>query len=192
MPFTAKVFGLLHSGSPWDERRSPFKSTVAAARLLKANFRMTRSWSMAITAYNSGPLRILKIPKRDRTHDRAFEQLQACEGTRFLGTAGRNYYSEFLAILVAVAYQNEFYGPAVMDPLPSVRFTRIARALTLNEIARKYDLKTSFLWKLNPEIRSVHYRLPLGYVIVLPRDKKNPALYQLSGTSKVSRSKPNS
>ncbi|MCP5105103.1 MAG: lytic transglycosylase domain-containing protein, partial [bacterium] len=35
-----------------DERRDPFKSTVAAAKLLKSNYRAIKSWPLAITAYN--------------------------------------------------------------------------------------------------------------------------------------------
>ena len=37
-----------------DERRDPFLATIAAARLLKANHETTKTWPLAITAYNHG------------------------------------------------------------------------------------------------------------------------------------------
>ena len=39
-----------------DERRSPYKATEAAARLLKENHLILhRSWPLAVTAWNHGP-----------------------------------------------------------------------------------------------------------------------------------------
>jgi membrane-bound lytic murein transglycosylase D len=48
-----------------DERRSPFKATEAAAKLLKENHMiLSRSWPMAITAWNHGPGGIRKAEQK--------------------------------------------------------------------------------------------------------------------------------
>ena len=44
----------MHIDNVVDERRDPFESTVAAARLLKYNYSILGSWPLAITAYNHG------------------------------------------------------------------------------------------------------------------------------------------
>lgn len=50
---TARDFGL-NVNSQIDERRDPFLSSRAAAKLLKDLYRRTGSWEMAILSYNSG------------------------------------------------------------------------------------------------------------------------------------------
>ncbi|RYF36199.1 MAG: hypothetical protein EOO38_28005, partial [Cytophagaceae bacterium] len=47
-----------------DERRSPFKASEAAARLLKENHLiLRRSWPLAVTAWNHGPGGVRKAAK---------------------------------------------------------------------------------------------------------------------------------
>jgi membrane-bound lytic murein transglycosylase D len=53
MPETGKKF--MRIDEKVDERRDPFASTRAAARLLKENYRLLSNWPLAITAYNHAP-----------------------------------------------------------------------------------------------------------------------------------------
>ncbi|MBK7889733.1 MAG: lytic transglycosylase domain-containing protein [Bdellovibrionales bacterium] len=55
-----------------DERKSPFKATDAAARLLKENHMiLSRSWELAITAWNHGPGGIKKASRAVGSKDLA-------------------------------------------------------------------------------------------------------------------------
>ncbi|MSS71941.1 MAG: lytic transglycosylase domain-containing protein [Candidatus Latescibacteria bacterium] len=80
-----------------DERRDPFKSTSAAARILRENRDFLGNWPLAITAYNHGPNGMARAVKTLGTQDIA-TIIQRYKGKRF-GFASRNFYPEFLAAL---------------------------------------------------------------------------------------------
>ena len=53
-----------------DDRRDPFFSSVAAARLLRDNYEVLQNWALAITAYNHGQAGMRNAVRsyRDRPH----------------------------------------------------------------------------------------------------------------------------
>ncbi|MCB0369476.1 MAG: lytic transglycosylase domain-containing protein, partial [Bdellovibrionales bacterium] len=66
MSHTGKKFLVINSFI--DERRSPLKSTEAAAELIKENYMiMKKSWPLAITAWNHGPAGLKKAMKELKT-----------------------------------------------------------------------------------------------------------------------------
>ena len=74
-----------------DERRDPYISTNAAARLLKKNYAHLKQWPMAITAYNHG----LNGMRRAKKSKGSFEKIVKEYQGRSFKFASRNFYSEF-------------------------------------------------------------------------------------------------
>lgn len=98
-----------------DERRDPFKSTKAAARILKENHAFLGTWPLAITAYNHGPGGVARAVKALGTRD-IVTILQRYRGKRF-GFASRNFYPEFLAALDVIHNRQEYYSDLPASPL---------------------------------------------------------------------------
>ena len=94
MPATARLQGLRVSRSV-DQRLSAYKSTIAAAGLLKELYQMTRSWPLAITAYNYGPNGMARAIQQWGDD---YMTIREKHRTRIFGFAARNYYPSFLAV----------------------------------------------------------------------------------------------
>ena len=88
---TGKKF--MKVGRGVDERRDPIRSSKAAAQLLEQNYRILRSWPLAITAYNHGISGLSKARRTKGSEEAIFSDYS----TRRFQFASRNFYSEFLA-----------------------------------------------------------------------------------------------
>ena len=88
---TGKKF--MKVGRGIDERRDPIRSSKAAAQLLEQNYKILRSWPLAITAYNHGIAGLSKAKKTKGSEEAIFSDYS----TRRFKFASRNFYSEFLA-----------------------------------------------------------------------------------------------
>src|SRR5690606_13522191 len=80
-----------------DERRDPFFSTDAAARLLADNYAVLQTWPLALTAYNHGQGGMRRAVEQLKTRDigTIVDKYQS----RSFGFASRNFYAAFLAAL---------------------------------------------------------------------------------------------
>lgn len=78
-----------------DERNSPLKATLAAARILKQNKEILGNWPLAITAYNHGVNGIRRGV--ERTGSRELSRLIQNYRSPSWGFASNNFYAEFLA-----------------------------------------------------------------------------------------------
>ena len=94
MPATARQF--LKVNRYRDERIHPYKSTLAAARILKTNFEKTRSWPLAITAYNYGINGMMRAVRKYQTKD--YLTIRERHKTRIFGFAAKNFYPSFIAV----------------------------------------------------------------------------------------------
>ena len=96
-----------------DERRDPYLSTVAAARLLKDNYDVLQNWSLAITAYNHGQAGMRNAVRQTGT-DQIDVILREYDGRAF-GFASRNFYVAFLAASDVDSNIEQFFGPTVVE-----------------------------------------------------------------------------
>ncbi len=168
MPTTGRMF--LRMTGPLDERNSPLKATVAAARIMKENFKNLRTWPLAITAYNHGPGGLRRASKTLRTTDLA-TFIAKYKGRDF-GFATSNFFCEFLAALHAEKYKREIFGD--LPENQPILFSSVAlpRSFKLKNLAQLSGLSIYELQTFNPELRSdnirAHTLLPRGYRVFFP------------------------
>jgi len=94
MPATGKDFGL--SVDWWvDERRNPYKSTVAAAQYLSKLYAMFNDWNLALAAYNAGEGKVSRAMAASGRTD--FFEL--AKNPKLLKQETRHYVPKFLAVL---------------------------------------------------------------------------------------------
>jgi membrane-bound lytic murein transglycosylase D len=152
-----------------DERLSPLKSSVAAAKLLKRNHSVLNgSWPLAITSYNHGFSGLKKIAARSERGDSKRGMFAGCGAGPKLGWAGRNYYSEFLAVLYAEQYRELFYGQVPSPVVKAIGFHRVDRAQTAVSLAKSAGIPLQEFRFLNPDIRNMKRAVPRGTWIALP------------------------
>ncbi len=106
MPATARQYMRLNEVV--DDRRDPLFSTEAAARHLAEDYRVLKSWPLAITAYNHGRGGLLKGMRALNTRNLA-DLIQHYESPNF-GFASKNFYASFLGALDAYRDHKKYLG----------------------------------------------------------------------------------
>jgi membrane-bound lytic murein transglycosylase D len=85
-------------------------ASVSAAFLLTQNYQIMKSWDLAVTAYNSGTKHLLKTKREMASSDVSLETIIQNSDSDHFGFASKNFYSEFLALNYALAYQDELFS----------------------------------------------------------------------------------
>lgn len=171
-------------GGTIDERLSPLKASVAAAKLLRENFGRFHNWALAVTSYNHG-LKGLKSTKRQKDFDKIAHFFDPCYRQSPLGWAGRNYYAEFLAVLHAEAYRKVFYGD---PPIPSLRpfvYKRLEKPANAMTLAMENGVSLTDFRLLNPDIRNLRTILPKGFSVALTGSQDDLAALTTPPPSKL-------
>lgn len=154
-----------------DERRSPFKASEAAARLLKENHMILyRQWPLAITAWNHGPSGVRKAVRAVGSRD--ISQVVSKYRSKTFDFASSNFYAEFLAALHAVQYQDKIYGEFEKEPALVVEVVKISRRIRVSEVIRASGLSVEKFLMINPELKIAakrNIKLPTGFRLHVPR-----------------------
>lgn len=167
-------FLLISKQDQIDERLSPLKSTVAAARLLKENYQRFKSWPLSVTAYNHGLRGLTKIKRTDSANFKKIAHLfHHCQKGSPLGWAAQNYYAEFLAVLYAETYKDIFYGNPPDKELPLIEYRRLEKATSLQTLAKHFRTTIQTLQQLNPDLQKRANILPKGFLIAAPSKSQN-------------------
>jgi membrane-bound lytic murein transglycosylase D len=151
-----------------DERRDPYISTDAAARLLKKNYASLGEWPMAMTAYNHG----LAGMKRARRSKGSYESVVKHYRSRSFKFASRNFYSEFLAARI-VAKNPEKYFTDIKYKKPAVfQVIKTKGYLSVKQLSDTLNIKIEKIKALNPALRKPVFNgqkyIPKGYKLKLP------------------------
>ncbi|MBW2500542.1 MAG: LysM peptidoglycan-binding domain-containing protein, partial [Deltaproteobacteria bacterium] len=154
-----------------DERLDPYRASIAAARLLEQNRRVTGSWPLAITAYNHGAAGMRRAARKLGTKD--IVRIVRDYRSRTFGFASRNFYVEFLAADEVASNAEHYFGRLVRDEpivFETMELPFYARA---GDLARAVGVDVATLKEANPALRSSVWKhakyVPKGYELRVPR-----------------------
>ncbi|TNE44719.1 MAG: lytic transglycosylase [Deltaproteobacteria bacterium] len=159
MPATGREVSLYISPSrrkssflyPLDEREDPIQATKAAARFIKlCRYFFRDSWPLAMTSYNQGPGRVLKVIRRTKT--RKLHKMIHRASKKLFGPDGRNFYSKFVAAALTLR--------DVKTRFPSLKYKRLryrtytfASPIWLDDLLRATRMNKETLALYNPMLR---------------------------------------
>ena len=158
---TGKQYGL-EVNSLVDERRDPVKSSYAAARYLKALYKIFGDWNLVIAAYNCGPENINKAIRRARADSGKKQEDEVITAADkdywhiypYLPAETRGYVPAFIAANYIMTYYCDHNICPMTTRLPAQTDTVIvSRNVHLEQIASVLDLDIDMLRSLNPEYR---------------------------------------
>ncbi len=168
---TGKLYDL-EVNSVVDERRDPYKSTVAAARHLKDLYKVFGDWQLAIAAYNCGSGNVNKAIARSGGKRNFWEIYYN------LPRETRGYVPAFIAVVYVMNYY-ELHGlrPGKVNlPIRSDTLM-VHRDVLMTYVADAVGMEMDELRTLNPQYRADY--IPASsqpYSLCLPTAKMEPFL----------------
>ena len=149
-----------------DGRNDPLQATRAAAKKLRDNYAMLKTWPLAITAYNHGPSGVRRLTEKLGTTD-IVELIDVRKG-RFK-FASASFFASFLAALEVERNADKYFG--VLEVMPEVRGAEVVliKGQAWRDLSKWFngDLETARL--LNPHVQEAVWdgRTPLSRKHVL-------------------------
>ena len=153
-----------------DERRDPYKSTVAAAHFLQQNYRLLETWPLALTAWNHGPGGLRRAKREMGTADIA-KLVKEYQGRAF-GFASRNFFVCFLAALEVDRNAERYFGSVLRAPPDDSRVIVLPEYVPAQALARVFNVDSLQLRELNLPLLSPVWDgrryVPRGYALRVP------------------------
>jgi membrane-bound lytic murein transglycosylase D len=159
-----------------DERNDPWLATVAAARLLSANYQHTQSWPLALTGYNHGVGGMKRAARQLGTRDMAtiIERYRS----RSFGFASRNFYCEFLAALEVEESAERYFGILAIEAPERPEIAVLPNYYRPSTLAAAFDVPLDRLRAANlalvDGVWSGQRLIPKGYALRVPRNPLRP------------------
>ena len=157
-----------------DERRDPYKSTVAAARFLQQNRRVLDNWPLALTAYNHGAGGLRRATRELGTSDIS-TLVKTYQGPAF-GFASRNFFVSFMAALEVDRNAAWYFGEVPRDRPDDSRVVVLPEYVPASALVRVFGVDKARLRELNlpllaPVWEGQRY-VPRGYALRVPADAR--------------------
>jgi len=155
-----------------DERLDPYRSTVAAARLLSDNHKSLGTWPLALTSYNHGASGMRRAVRKLGTHDIGVivEQYRS----RTFGFASRNFYASFLAAVEVDHNARRYFGNLTLNEPEEFETFALDHYYPASSLERTLGIDRASLEAHNPALRPAVWQgskyMPRGYEIRLPQD----------------------
>ncbi|MEJ2603097.1 MAG: transglycosylase SLT domain-containing protein [Gammaproteobacteria bacterium] len=179
-----------------DERRDPFLSTTAAARLLENNYAVTGSWPLALTGYNHGVAGMRRAARQLGTSD--IETIVRNYRGRAFGFASRNFYVAFLAALQIDREPEKYFGKVAIEAPAGHEFLTVESYTSAAGLARALGMTPGELRRHNPALQHAVWsgdkHIPRGFTLRLPagalRSEPTAVLAALGPDSVFERQRP--
>jgi membrane-bound lytic murein transglycosylase D len=153
-----------------DERRDPFLSSTAAAKLLADNYSKLKSWPLAITAYNHGVGGMKRAAKKMGSAD--FNRINKEYEGRSFGFASRNFYVAFLAALEVEQSARMYFGDFDVNSPESLLVVQLESYVPVATLIDALDIPADVLKQYNPALLDSVWQgnkyVPKGYTLRIP------------------------
>ena len=153
-----------------DERRDPFKATVAASKLLRKNYSELKSWPLAITAYNHGLVSMKRAVKVTGSRDLGVI-IDKYKNRRFK-FASKNFYGCFLAASEIAANPEKYFSGLTYHSPWHYNEIQLKNYFRPRTLSKHLGISEKQLEALNPSIRPIVFRrqlsIPRGYRLRIP------------------------
>jgi membrane-bound lytic murein transglycosylase D len=168
---TSRRYGLLTDF--WvDERRDPYKSTIAASKYLKdLKARFRGDWYLAWAGYNAGEGKISRAIRKEKTTD--FWRMMG--RGRTLRAETKHYVPKLIAAALIAKHPERFGFHVDYDQPRDFEEVRVPDATDLHVVAKAAGITFEELRDLNPELRRF-CTPPGGYTLRLPQAKREAFL----------------
>jgi len=168
---TSRRYGLLTDF--WvDERRDPYKSTIAASKYLKElKARFHGDWYLAWAGYNAGEGKISRAIRKEKTTD--FWRMMG--RGRTLRAETKHYVPKLIAAALIAKHPERFGFHVDYDQPRDFEEVRVPDATDLHVVAKAARITFEELRDLNPELRRF-CTPPGGYTLRLPQAKREAFL----------------
>ena len=170
-----------------DERKDPYDSGEAAARLLKLHFDSLGSWPLAITAYNYGLAGIRRIVRETGTKDLA-ELISRVQKKAF-GFSTKNFYAEFIAAAIVAENPKAFFPDFAAEPPWRFKIVECPIDLPMNAVIRAFNLSDSVFAEWNPSLTAAvhkgHRPIPKGFHLRIPEGADETAAFEVLASEKI-------
>ncbi|HWU88803.1 MAG TPA: LysM peptidoglycan-binding domain-containing protein, partial [Kofleriaceae bacterium] len=172
MPEAAAIYGLRRDR--WvDERRDPYRSTIAQLDYFRDLYQRFGDWDVALASFNAGYGAVLRSIARYNTND----LYQLCEYENGLPWETCWYAPKVLATAI-VGRNRAAFGLDKLVPAPAEVWDDVAvpTSIPLGVIARAAGVPEAEIVRLNPHLR--HGRTPPGepgYLVRVPPGKQAEA-----------------
>src|SRR2546423_1075941 len=168
---TSRRYGLLTDF--WvDERRDPYKSTIAAAKYLKElKARFHGDWYLAWAGYNAGEGKISRAIRKEKTTD--FWRMMG--RGRTLRAETKHYVPKLIAAALIAKHPERFGFHVDYDQPRDFEEVRVPDATDLHVVAKTAGMTFEEVRDLNPELRRF-CTPPGGYTLRLPQGKRETFL----------------
>jgi membrane-bound lytic murein transglycosylase D len=194
MPATARQY--MRVDQVVDERMDPFIASEGAAKLLKANYKTTGTWPLALTSYNHGAGGMVRASEALGTND-IDVIVQKYKGNAF-GFASRNFYASFLAALEVDSNPGRYFGRVKMDAPIAYDVVAVQKYVSAKALAREAGISMQELKLHNPALLGPVWSgdkyIPQGYPVRIPESELKRPLHStvaaLSSDAHTTQQKP--
>jgi membrane-bound lytic murein transglycosylase D len=171
MPIVSKKFKYISEAQ--DLRNHPMYATKLAAKILKQNYQILKSWPLAVTAYNHGVGSLGKLVRKYKSNDIGY-LIENVSAKKSFGFASRSFYATYLAALHVESNANLYFPEPVFKfaELP-VKYLKLSKKLAYDKLLDAFGNDRAKLKMYNPHIRNSLLKpgrfIPSGVVMNVPQ-----------------------